>query len=79
MKFSISVGGLYLRDHITVNSIMPVLVAPQIRVGCAACSSEMMSHVAVAMHICICISVHFVSMFVSLFVTASIFVTISFP
>ena len=33
MKFSIGVGGLFLRDHITVNSIMPVLVAPQMRVS----------------------------------------------
>ena len=33
MKFSITVGGLYLRDHITAHSIMPVLVAPQMRVG----------------------------------------------
>ncbi len=32
MKFGISVGGLYLRDKLTPNSILPVLIAPQNRV-----------------------------------------------
>mgnify|MGYP001557343908 CR=1 FL=1 len=32
LKFSASVGGLYLRDKMTKNSIMPVLVAPQTKV-----------------------------------------------
>ena len=31
LKFNISVGGLYLRDKITKDSIMPVLVQPQRR------------------------------------------------
>ena len=34
MKFGISVGGLYLRDKMTHNSIMPVLITPQNRVSC---------------------------------------------
>ena len=33
MKFLISVGGLYLRDKMTHNSIMPVLITPQNRVS----------------------------------------------
>ena len=33
MKFGISVGGLYLRDKMTHNSIMPVLITPQNRVS----------------------------------------------
>lgn len=33
LKFSASVGGLYLRDKMTKDSIMPVLVAPQSRVS----------------------------------------------
>lgn len=32
MKFGISVGGLYLRDKMTHNSIIPVLITPQNRV-----------------------------------------------
>ena len=35
MKFGISVGGLYLRDKMTHNSIMPVLLTPQNRVSCS--------------------------------------------
>ena len=34
MKFGVSVGGLYLRDKMTQNSIMPVLITPQNRVSC---------------------------------------------
>ena len=33
LKFGIKVGGLYLRDKMTANSIMPVLIAPQQRVS----------------------------------------------
>ncbi len=33
LKFNVSVGGLYLRDKMNPDSIMPVLVAPQQRVS----------------------------------------------
>ena len=33
LRFGIRVGGLYLRDKMTANSIMPVLIAPQQRVS----------------------------------------------
>jgi hypothetical protein len=32
LKFTTSVGGLYLRDKMTEGSFMPILVAPQAKV-----------------------------------------------